>query len=1011
MKKFTLLAFICVHSRLVALTPWFEPNQGQAHTNVQFLSRDVYLTSNKAAMTIEGEKAIVMTLVSASLVQAEGLDPQPGITSYFLGNDPTKWRSGVPHFARVRYSDVYPGIDLIYNHNSEGRLEYDFILQPGADASAIRLAYNQPVHIDSNGDLLVAGMRQKRPKVYQNGGEIACEYLVRGENQIQLALAKYGHSRPLTIDPILVYSTFLGGQGYKYGSSIAVDASGSAYITGQARAPIQPGLDPFQQPVGLNYSAYVIKLSPAGNALVYYVFIGDQFENGYSIALDPTGAAWITGETRSFNFPTKNPIQPTYGGGFNDAFVTKVSPDGRSLLFSSYLGSPSDDVGYSIAVDPSANAYVSVQTTGSLPTSTNAFQTSAASGFHPYVIKLSPAGGFIWGTYVSGSIYDGARGIAVDSSGHAFLVGFTASDDFPTTEHAFQRTRPMPGTLIGSAFVSKLDTDGSRLVYSTFLGGHSSAGADYIAIDANSNAYVGGNVSGPDFPVKNAIQTTFAGGDNDGFLAQLTPGGDGLVFSTFLGGSNAEYGCCKVAIGPDGAIYAAGRTTSPAAGTITSGQGFFAQFKPGGSLAFSSFLGGSTDDWVAGLAVDSSGAMYMTGYTWSTDFPILNAYQKTKGGAQDIFVTKVALDAPSQLQFNVAPGVLPFRFVIGAAVPPVQTISVTSGNSGQSYTAAADAAWLTLSPSSGTTPATITVSVNPVGLKAGPYTGTIRINPQTVVQVNLTVLNPPPVVTSVSPSAIPPGSDNTTITITGSGFVNGAVVQFSVGSNPLPTTFIDSGTLQALVYKGLAAAAATYTLVVVNPQSAPSQPFQVVIGTPVPVFTVASVVNAASFAGGPVAPGEIVSIFGTNLKRNVTFDGAPATSVFSSTTQVNVTVPYSASGTATVLQMGTSSVQLPVAPSAPGIFAAASAGDGIVVLYATGCGALTNDDLPRCALPISVTVNGEAAQVLYASIAPGLVQGANQINFQLPDDITSGPLTIILTAGDATSKPFNFMFP
>jgi hypothetical protein len=205
--------------------------------------------------------------------------------------------------------------------------------------------------------------------------------------------------------------------------------------------------------------------------------------------------------------------------------------------------------------------------------------------------------------------------------------------------------------------------------------------------------------------------------------------------------------------------------------------------------------------------------------------------------------------------------------------------------------------------------------------------------------------------------------------------------------------------------------AATLPFTVVNPQSAPSSPVTFTIGTPAPLFTAAGVVNAASFSGGPVAPGEIVSIFGTNLTRTVTFDGSRATPIFASPTQVNVTVPYSMNRPTTVLQMGTSSVQLQVAPSAPGIFAAVLSGNNIVVLYATGCGGLTTDDLPRCALPVSVAVNGEPAQVLYAGIAPGLVQGANQINFQLPTDITTGQVSIILTAGDGSSKPLSFILP
>jgi uncharacterized protein (TIGR03437 family) len=264
-------------------------------------------------------------------------------------------------------------------------------------------------------------------------------------------------------------------------------------------------------------------------------------------------------------------------------------------------------------------------------------------------------------------------------------------------------------------------------------------------------------------------------------------------------------------------------------------------------------------------------------------------------------------------------------------------------------------------------------------------------------------------VTGISPASVPVGSDKTVITISGSGFQQGAVVQLN--GTAFPTTFIDGGALQITLDKSNLTQPATLPFTVVNPQSAPSNPVTFTIGTPAPVFTAVGVVNAASFAGGPVAPGEIISIFGTNLTNAVTFDGTPATLVFSSPSQINVTMPYSIAGPTTQLQMGARSVQLQVAPSAPGIFAAVSAGDNIVVLYATGCGALTNDDLPRCALPVSVTVNDQPAAVLYAGIAPGLVQGANQVNIQLPDGTPSGPLVIVLSAGDASSKPFSFTLP
>jgi uncharacterized protein (TIGR03437 family) len=302
------------------------------------------------------------------------------------------------------------------------------------------------------------------------------------------------------------------------------------------------------------------------------------------------------------------------------------------------------------------------------------------------------------------------------------------------------------------------------------------------------------------------------------------------------------------------------------------------------------------------------------------------------------------------------------------------------------------------------------VSADPTNLQPGVYKGAIQIDPQTSIQVNFTVLAPGPVVTGISPPVIALGSEATTVTIIGSGFQRGATVALASGT-ALATTFVDSGTLQITLDKPSLSQPVTLSFVVVNPQSAPSNTVTLTIGTPTPAFTAVSVVNAASFAGGPVAPGEIITIFGTNLTGSVTFDGTPATPVFASPTQVNVTVPYSVTGPTTVLQMGATPLQLQVAPAAPGIFAAVSAGDNVVVLYATGCGVLNTDDLPRCALLVSVTVNDEPAQVLYAGIAPGLVQGANQINIKLPDDITAGQVIIVLTAGDASSQPFSFTLP
>jgi uncharacterized protein (TIGR03437 family) len=1017
MRAIVLFALSC--PAWAGLPLWFEPNQGQAHPSVQFLSRDVYLGSNKAAIPLEGEKPIVVELFGAHKhAHAEGLDPQPGITSYFLGDDPKKWRAGVPHYARVRYKDVYPGIDVVYYHNAEGRLEYDFAVQPGADARAIQLSFNQPIHTDSDGDLLIAGVRQKRPKVFQGSREIPAAYWLMHGNRVQFALEDYDHSQALIVDPSLIYSTYIGGPAFDDGTDIKVGAQGNAYLTGTTRAPIAPSLNPFQQPAGASQDAFVIKLSPGGNGLVFYVFIGgDGTDIANSIALDGTGAATITGQTQSFNFPVKNAFQTQYGGGIYDAFVTKVSPDGLSLTYSSYLGGKGADEGYAVAEDAAGNAYVGGRTYGFGFPVKNAFQGSVRGNWDAFITKLSPDGKLLFSTFLGGSGSDLVHGLALDTSGYIYVTGFTNSDDFPIKGGWQQDRQARPG--LGS-FVAKLTPSADALVYSSFLSG----GAFSVAVDRTGGAAVAGVVSDNNMQTKNAIQNSFAGGIADLFVLKMTPDGSDVAFATYLGGSDLEYQNHGLTLDTDGNVYVTGWTRSadfPTKAplqalnnglTTSRNDALITVLSSIGVLLYSTYLGGTSDDAGGGIAVDVKGDIYITGGTASTDFPIKNPFQQTfGGGSSDIFVAKISAVAAQAPPLNVSPAVLPFKFVVGGAFPSDQTFIVTSGTPGQAFSTITDAMWVNVTSNTDVTPATVNVSINPTGLVAGTYTGTIGIGGQAAVQVNLNVLNPAPNVASVAPSTVAQGSNDTTVVISGSGFVNGAVVQFAGTSASLPTIFVNANTLQLTITKTMAAAPGTYTLVVVNPQSAPSQLFQVVIGTPVPAFTSASVVNAASFAGGPVAPGEIISIFGTSLTGNVTFDGAPATPVFSSPTQVNVTVPYSVSVPTTVLQMDTSSVELPVAPSAPGIFAAASAGDGIVVLYTTGCGALTTDTLPLCALPISVTVNGDLAQVLYAGIAPGLVQGANQINFKLPADITTGQASIILTAGDGSSKPFNFTLP
>jgi hypothetical protein len=561
----------------------------------------------------------------------------------------------------------------------------------------------------------------------------------------------------------------------------------------------------------------------------------------------------------------------------------------------------------------------------------------------PTLAKFSPKGEVVFSTFLGDRASGGTSGIAFDSGGNIYVTGELDDPNLITTPNAFQ---PMPGGG-NDAFLVKLDPAGSKILYSSYLGGSGWDSARDIKVDANGYVYVYGWTSSSDFPVKDSLQTFRGGGSlmDDLFITKLTPSGNTLVYSTLLGGSGYEN---------------AGR-----------------------------------------IVLDAVGAAYVVGNTNSPNFPVVKAYQTLAGGRQDGILAKISdntLLAPSPL--TPSPGRILFRYVQGQAVPTTQSISVAGG----AFAVTSPVPWLAVS-TSGTT---ISVTPNPAGLAPGTYTTNLSLLPSSgtpaSVDITLTVLAAAPTLTSADPSFIPINSDPTTVTFHGSGFIKDTIVfLYSVAFTPVQ--FVDSSTLRITLPANDLNATNNFVFSVKNPDSDVSTPVSVAIGIPAPQIT--AVVNAASFAMGSVAPGEIVTIFGSNLDQNVTFDFVPATKVYSSATQVNVTIPYGISGPTTSVQSGSSApFKLDVGPSAPGIFAAVPAGDHILTLYATGCGVLTNDDLLRCALPVSVTVNDQPATVLYAGIAPGLIQGANQINIQLPNGIDTGHLTIVLTAGDASSKPF-----
>ena len=640
----------------------FEVNQGQTSSDVKFLARRggyaLFLTKADAVLKLHTGKKLEPLVLQLKLADANeklsvsGSDELPGKINYFIGKDPSKWRTNIPTYSKVRYATVYPGIDLVY-YGNEGRLEYDFVVSPGADPGTIRVAFNG-VHpaIDNKGDLVLRigqdEVRLEKPVVYQPTNGRAGRQLVDGryrltaDGEVTFQIGAYDKSRSLIIDPVLVYSTYLEGNSNDGSYRLFVDSTGSAYVTGGTE----------------------------------------------STSFPTTPGAWQTKFRGSGTGCTEEPVFQC-----GDAFVTKMNPSGSALIWSTYLGGSSSDAGFAITAD-SSGVYVAGQTSSSdFPVTAGAFQTTlpGTSTRGGFITKLNTSGsGLVYSTYLAGSTTDKLRGLAVDSSGNAYVTGGTQSADFPVTANAFQTT--LAGT--SNAFVSEMNSTGTALAYSTYVGGTGSDAANSIAIDASGNAYITGGTTSTGFPTSNPIQATFAGGGTtcpaqhasicgDAFVTELNPTGTALIFSSYLGGSGEDSGVGLV-IDPAGNIYVSGGTdssdfpTTPGAVQTTFGGGSTGCTNTGEACGdafltkinaaktayvYSTYLGGTGDDVAGlGLAIDPAGNIHMAGVTASSNFPTTpNAPQLTYGGGSTIcspgficgdgFVTKFSLDG-SSLNFS-----------------------------------------------------------------------------------------------------------------------------------------------------------------------------------------------------------------------------------------------------------------------------------------------------------------------------------------------------------------------
>ncbi|UCD64464.1 MAG: SBBP repeat-containing protein [Candidatus Zixiibacteriota bacterium] len=606
----------------------------------------------------DGIEAIV---IKASFVGANAGPPVSGEglldynCNYFLGDDPAAWRTGVPNYNAVIYEEIYPGIDLKYYGNGM-EMEYDFMVSPGADHSQIEIQYEgvESVSVNDAGELVVTTawgeVIERRPVVYQLQDDthmpVDGQYRLLADNSFGFSLgAGYDPTLPLVIDPILSYSTYLGGGGSDVGRDIAVDADGAVYVIGGTNSTNFPTLNPFQTSFqGGAGDVFVTKLSAVGNNLIYSTYLGGSSSDiGYDIAVDGSGAVYLTGETNSTNFPTQNPFQTNQDG--QDAFVAKLSAAGNDLIYSTYLGgSSSYDYGYGIAVDVSGAAFVTGVTKSSDFPTQNPYQTEQRD-LDAFVTKLSADGNsLVYSTYLGGSVNDRGLDIAVDASGSAYVTGWTLSSDFPM-QNPFQTQQ---GEF--DAFVTKLSASGNSLVYSTCLGGSYRDYGRGIEVDADGAAYVTGLTLSSDFPTLNPFQPQ-PGNIVDAFVTKLSASGSGLVYSTYLGGSAADE-ARGIAVDAYGAAYVTGQTSSadfptlnPFQASLQGGDNdaFVTKLSSSGnSLAYSTYLGGGDQDEGRGIAVDGAGAAYVTGWTLSSDFPTLNPFQVSSQGSEDVFVTKLS---------------------------------------------------------------------------------------------------------------------------------------------------------------------------------------------------------------------------------------------------------------------------------------------------------------------------------------------------------------------------------
>lgn len=725
----------------------FEPNVGQINGSTEFIAQglgySLHLTKQEALLVLHSSNPTSEPTQNAIAESADSSRKKPSVVSmryvganpkvkletqnilsgtvnYLVGNDASQWKTKIPVYAKVKYQNLYPGIDMVYYGNS-GKLEYDFVIAPGITPNQIKLAYkgHEKLDINESGDLIFSledGLiRQAKPVIYQimNGDKhyIDGGYKLNEKDQVEFQVAAYDKSLPLIIDPVLDYASYLGGRRLDLGTGIDTDESGFLYITGSTISVDFPTVAPLQENKNSLNDLFVTKLDPQDGSLIYSTYIGGQlFDEGHAISVNPAGEAYVTGYTLSGDFPVSTDALQSSKKRRSDAFVIKLAADGSALEYATFLGGRSFEMGTGIDVNKQGEVFVTGFTFSHDFPTLNPLQEKIHGRSDAFISRLTADGKALsYSTYLGGKKIDIAAAIAVNNADEASITGFTFSKDFPLIN---ERQSEYKGK--GDTFVTKLTAEGTNLEFSTYWGGKRWDQGKGIALDESGRSYITGYTWSNDFPTVKSFQSK-RGGQGDGFISQFAEDGSTVGYSTYLGGKKDDQGFA-IDVNSAGAAFVTGYTRSsdfPVLNPLQAERSkrsdvFITALKPKGeALIYSTYFGGQKEETGTAITVDNYGNTYIIGETISTDFPTLNPLQPQLAGSSDVFIAHISL-LPTSLVFdNPVDGadltetspIFAISFQAGESPPDLDSfqllingVDVTSGTivteTGATYTAA-----------------------------------------------------------------------------------------------------------------------------------------------------------------------------------------------------------------------------------------------------------------------------------------------------------------------------------